>query len=141
MARNTRPKTDDKATAQTAPEAPQEGQETQEGTQGTQETQEGTQGTQETQEGTQGAQETQKGPEAPPPDPDVTVIVDYEAGLNLRDGPHRSFNSLAVVPNGAVLTVLRLPEGAEVPGWALIRCVVDDEPLFGWVCTDFVRED
>lgn len=128
MARNTKPKTDDKATAQTAPE-------------GTQETQEGTQGTQDTQEGTQGTQETQKGPEAPHPDPKVTVTVDYEAGLNLRDGPHRDYNSLAILPNGAALTVLLLPEGAEVPGWALIRCVVDDEPLVGWVCTDFVRED
>lgn len=131
MARNTKPKTDDKATAQTAPE----------GTQETQETQEGTQGTQDTQEGTQGTQETQKGPEAPHPDPKVTVTVDYEAGLNLRDGPHRGYNSLAILPNGAALTVLLLPEGAEVPGWALIRCVVDDEPLVGWVCTDFVRED
>lgn len=108
MARNTKPKTDDKATAQTAPE---------------------------------GTQETQKGPEAPHPDPKVTVTVDYEAGLNLRDGPHRDYNSLAILPNGAALTVLLLPEGAEVPGWALIRCVVDDEPLVGWVCTDFVRED
>ena len=118
MARNTKPKTDNKTAAR--------------------ETQEGTQGTQETQEGTQGTQEGQK---APLPDPDVTVTVDYEAGLNLRDGPHRDYNSLAILPNGTALTVLLLPEGAEVPGWALIRCVVDDETLVGWVCTEFVRED
>ena len=111
MARNTKPKTDNKTAVQ------------------------------ETQEGTQGTHETQEGQEAPKPDPDVTVTVDYEAGLNLRDGPHRDYNSLAILPNGTALTVLVLPEGAEVPGWALIRCVVDDEPLVGWICTDFVRED
>lgn len=130
MARNTKPKTDDK-TPQTAPEAPQESQ-----------TDQDDQTVAVTPPVAQTApEEPQVGQDAPEVDPEVTVTVNYEGGLNLRDGPHRSFNSLAVVPDGAVLTVLQLPEGAEVPGWALIRCVVDDEPLVGWVCTDFVRED
>lgn len=83
---------------------------------------------------------TQAAQDAPKNDP-VIVLVNHEAGLNLRDGPHRSFNSLAVLQDKTPLEVISLPEGAEVPGWALVRCVVDDEALVGWVCTDFVRED
>ena len=73
----------------------------------------------------------------------VTVSVpDGLKGLNLRDGPGKAFNILDVVPNGAHLAVLLLPEGAEVPGYALVRYEGGkDGPLVGWVNTDFVRED
>ncbi len=74
-----------------------------------------------------------------------TVTVDSPTGLNLRDGPGLQFNVLEELPDGASLTVLQLPEGAEVPGYALVRYTGgeggQDWPLVGWVNTDFVRED
>lgn len=74
-----------------------------------------------------------------------TVTVDSPTGLNLRDGPGLQFNVLEEIPDGATLTVLPLPEGAEVPGYALVRYTGgeggQDWPLVGWVNTDFVRED
>ncbi len=74
-----------------------------------------------------------------------TVTVDFPAGLNLRDGPGLRFNVLDEIPNGATLTVLPLPEGAEVPGYALVRYTGGEDgqdwPLVGWINTNFVRED
>lgn len=81
----------------------------------------------------QKAQEATK--EAP-----VTVCVSFKAGLNLREGPHKDYKSLTVIPDGEGLEVLGLPEGVEVPGWALVRCGEAGAGLVGWVNTDYVRE-
>lgn len=49
------------------------------------------------------------------------VAVNAEGGLNLRIGPGRSYPVAEVLENGTLLTVLYLPHGAEVPGWALVH--------------------
>ena len=66
----------------------------------------------------------------------AVLTVNYPDGLNLRDGPGKGFGVLGVLPHGAVLTVLELPGGAEVPGHALVRY----GGLVGWIDTGFVRE-
>ena len=50
----------------------------------------------------------------------VRLLVAAPAGLNLREGPHKSYAVLAVLPEGSVVTALDLPEDAEVPRWALV---------------------
>ncbi len=82
----------------------------------------------------------QKTPEAAK-EAQVTVCVNYKSGLNLREGPHRGYKSLTVIPDGEALEVLCLPEGTEVPGWALVRCGEAGAGLVGWVNTDYVREN
>ncbi len=76
--------------------------------------------------------------------PEDVVVVDHSSGLNLREGPGTSFDVLAVLPDGTHLTVLPLPAGVEVPGYAPVRYESEESeesPLVGWVNTDFVRED
>ena len=55
-------------------------------------------------------------------------------GLNLRSGPAPSFGVVAVLPDGAAVTVLALPYEAEVPGWELVRCC----GMVGWVDGHFL---
>ena len=93
-------------------------------------------------QGTQEAPAPVVDPQEVPQLEEDTVAANYPGGLNLRDGPGLSFHVLGQAPDGAKLTVLQLPEGAEVPGFALVRYEgSEDGPLVGWVNTDFVRED
>ena len=64
------------------------------------------------------------------------VAVNAEGGLNLRIGPGRSYPVAEVLENGTLLTVLYLPHGAEVPGWALVHT----GERTGWVDRLFIRE-
>ncbi len=56
-------------------------------------------------------------------------------GLNLRKGPALSYEVREVLPDGAEVTALDLPMGAEVPGW---RLVATGERV-GWVHTRFLQ--
>lgn len=64
------------------------------------------------------------------------VAVNAEGGLNLRIGPGRSYPVAELLENGTLLTVLELPYGAEVPGWALVHTGVRT----GWVDRLFIQE-
>lgn len=75
----------------------------------------------------------QASPEQPVAQP-VRLLVAAPAGLNLREGPHKSYAVLAVLPEGSAVTVLDLPEDAEVPRWAL----VSSEAGTGWVADEFL---
>lgn len=64
----------------------------------------------------------------------VRLLVAAPAGLNLREGPHKSYAVLAVLPEGSEVTVLDLPNDVEVPRWAL----VSSEAGTGWVADEFL---
>lgn len=64
------------------------------------------------------------------------VAVNAEGGLNLRIGPGRSYPVAELLEYGTLLTVLELPHGAEVPGWALVHT----GERTGWVDRLFIRE-
>ena len=64
------------------------------------------------------------------------VAVNAEGGLNLRIGPGHSYPVAEVLENGTLLTVLYLPHGAEVPGWALVHT----GERTGWVDRLFIQE-
>ena len=55
-------------------------------------------------------------------------------GLNLREGPGSGYGVLAILPEGAAVTALSLPFGAEVPGWAL---AATDQGM-GWVRREYL---
>lgn len=64
------------------------------------------------------------------------VEVNAEGGLNLRIGPGRSYPVTELLEYGTLLTVLELPHGAAVPGWALVHT----GERTGWVDRLFIRE-
>lgn len=64
------------------------------------------------------------------------VEVNAEGGLNLRIGPGRSYPVTELLEDGTLLTVLELPYGAEVPGWALVHT----GERTGWVDRLFIQE-
>ena len=64
------------------------------------------------------------------------VEVNAEGGLNLRIGPGRSYPVTELLENGTLLTVLELPHGTEVPGWALVHT----GERTGWVDRLFIQE-
>ena len=95
----------------------------------------------------QAAQETQEQPQTVRPGIDLgdpassgisgdIVAVNAEGGLNLRIGPGRSYPVTELLENGTLLTVLELPYGTEVPGWALVHT----GERTGWVDRLFIRE-
>ena len=99
------------------------------------------------QEPMQTAQETQEQPQTIRPGIDLEdpassgisgdiVEVNAEGGLNLRIGPGRSYPVAELLEYGTLLTVLELPHGAEVPGWALVHT----GERTGWVDRLFIRE-
>ena len=63
-----------------------------------------------------------------------TPTVRAEAGLNIRVGPHKSYPSLGILPDGAEVELLELPGGVKVPGWYLATT----QESTGWVDTDFI---
>lgn len=63
------------------------------------------------------------------------AVVCSPKGLNLRAGPAMSYESVAVLADGAEVTALTLPRGVTVPGWEL---VVAGERA-GWVSSRFLR--
>ena len=68
--------------------------------------------------------------------PGDIVAVNAEGGLNLRIGPGRSYPVTELLEDGTLLTVLELPYGAEVPGWALVHT----GERTGWVDRLFIQE-
>lgn len=73
---------------------------------------------------------------APEPPKRPQIVVDALRNLNLREGPHISYDIKAVLPDGDVVEILDLPKDVEVPGWAL----VETSAGIGWVNTNFLRE-
>lgn len=63
------------------------------------------------------------------------VAVIAGNGLNLREGPGRGYRAAQVLPTGAVVKVLELPYGTEVPGWALVHT----GERTGWVDICFIQ--
>lgn len=99
------------------------------------------------QEPMQTAQETQEQPQTIRPGIDLEdtassgisgdiVEVNAEGGLNFRIGPGRSYPVTELLEDGTLLTVLELPYGAEVPGWALVHT----GERTGWVDRLFIQE-
>jgi len=89
----------------------------------------------------EGSVEAAEGRSVPENKPTETAPVTWPAvvrspqGLNLRKGPALSYEVLEVLPDGAEVTALDLPMGAEVPGW---RLVYTGERA-GWVQSRFLR--
>ena len=142
-----KPAKDALQTIQEAQEPPQAAQTDQEPMQTAQETQEQPQAAQTDQEPMQTAQETQEQSQTVQAGIDLgdpassgisgdIVEVNAEGGLNLRIGPGRSYPVTELLENGTLLTVLYLPHGTEVPGWALVHT----GERTGWVDRLFIRE-
>lgn len=68
---------------------------------------------------------------------ELPAVVAAPLGLNLRKGPAVSYGVAETLPDGAPVTVLPLPYGVEVKGWAL---VVSESGTRGWVMTEFLAE-
>jgi len=68
---------------------------------------------------------------------ELPAIVAAPLGLNLRNGPGPGYGVLEVLSSGAPVTVLPLPYGVEVKGWAL---VMSESGTRGWVMTKFLTE-
>lgn len=64
------------------------------------------------------------------------IVVADSRGLNLRKGPHVSYDAITVLPDGTPVEILDLPEDVEVPNWALVKTWAG----IGWVNTDFLRK-
>jgi len=68
---------------------------------------------------------------------ELPAVVAASLGLNLRTGPSMNYGVLETLSDGAPVTVLPLPYGAEIKGWAL---VVSKPGTRGWVMTEFLTE-
>ena len=113
-----------------------------------QEAQEPPQAAQTDQEPMQTAQETQEQSQTIRPGIDLgddtassgisgdIVEVNPAGGRHLRIAPGRSNPVTELLEDGTLLTVLELPYGAEVPGWALVHT----GERTGWVDRLFIRE-
>lgn len=80
-------------------------------------------------------EETREDP-APEPPERPKIVVDALRNLNLREGPHVSYDIKAVLPDGDVVEILDLPADVKVPGWALVKTGAG----IGWVNTNFLKE-
>lgn len=76
--------------------------------------------------------------EAPAPDTPKRpeIVVADPRGLNLRKGPHVSYDAITVLPDCTPVEILDLPEDVEVPNWALVRTCAG----IGWVNINFLAE-
>lgn len=83
------------------------------------------------------AQEAAAAPAAYVDYKELPAVVAAPLGLNLRKGPAVNYGALEILSDGAPVTVLPLPYGAEVKGWAL---VVSNSGTYGWVMTEFLAE-
>lgn len=63
------------------------------------------------------------------------VAVNAARGLNLRSGPHRQYDALEVLPDGAVLVKLDLPYGTSVQSWAMVHT----GQRVGWVAEQYLQ--
>lgn len=81
-------------------------------------------------------------PVEPPQDPvpeipkRPKIVVAASQGLNLRKGPHVSYDAITVLPDGTPVEILDLPGDVEVPNWALVKTCAG----IGWVNTNFLAE-
>lgn len=66
---------------------------------------------------------------------DRNLTVNAPQGLNLREGPHKSYPVLTTLGDGAEAELLPLPGGATVPGWSLVTA----RGYTGWVMEEFLR--
>ena len=80
-------------------------------------------------------EETREDP-APEPPERPKIVVDALRNLNLREGPHVSYDIKAVLPDGDVVEILDLPEDVKVPGCELVKTGAG----IGWVNTNFLTE-
>lgn len=72
-------------------------------------------------------------PEGNEPAPELRVVINAPKGLNLREGPAKTFAVIDELPEGRELTVLPVPAHAIVPGWI----VVETDGLVGWVSGEY----
>ena len=68
---------------------------------------------------------------------ELPAVVAAPLGLSLRTGPGVSFGALEILSDGSPVTVLPLPYGVEIKGWALI---VSESGTHGWVRTELLAE-
>lgn len=64
------------------------------------------------------------------------IVAADSRGLNLRKGPHVSYDVITVLPDGTPVEILDIPADVKVPGWALVKTGAD----IGWVNTNFLTE-
>lgn len=83
------------------------------------------------------AQNAAVAPEAYANYEELPAVVAAPLGLNLRKGPAVSYGVAETLFDGTPVTVLPLPYGVEVNGWAL---VVSESGTRGWVMTEFLTE-
>lgn len=67
------------------------------------------------------------------------LIVNINAGLNVRDAPGLSSNIIGVVPNGTSVRKLEGPTYVDDVPWVLVRIEREgNQPLEGWMSLDFL---
>jgi len=69
--------------------------------------------------------------------PKLGEIMEVHApnGLNMRQGPARSYSVKGRLDPGERVTLIALPEGLEVPDWSPVETLLGR----GWVQTEFLR--
>lgn len=69
--------------------------------------------------------------------PNRVFVVNAKSGLRLRSGPGKNYDVRLILPDGATLVAVNIPDGIAVPGWMPV--VVNDD-LSGWVMTAHIKE-
>lgn len=64
------------------------------------------------------------------------MVVADPRGLNLRKGPHVSYDAITVLSDSTPVEILNLPKDVEVPNWALVKTCAG----IGWVNINFLKE-
>lgn len=59
--------------------------------------------------------------------------------LNLRAGPHVSYEVLCQLPPGTTVELLSLPDGISVKGWMPVRFVSGETTVSGWVMAHYMQ--
>lgn len=72
------------------------------------------------------------------------LTVTHERGIYLRIGPGKKFEPRRILPAGALVYPMFVPEYAQVPGWLCVAANLEaedsGEPVFGWVDEALVAE-